>query len=122
MGPPLWSLPYLQNATEPHVRQKLQETTQTSPAAHLIPSIFAIRPLGFRAELATDPESEQSRSYQDLEADGPDSTAVLDKDIRAVRIVSQENKNEDQDLAVAGVSTPGAAVGGTGVETPSERF
>jgi len=36
----------------------------------IIPSNTAVGPLGFRAEVATDAESEQSRPYRDLEADG----------------------------------------------------
>jgi len=36
----------------------------------VIPSNIAVGPLGFRAEVATDAESEQSRPYRDLEANG----------------------------------------------------
>lgn len=34
----------------------------------------AVGPLGFRAELDTDPGGEQNRSYNDLEVDRPDLT------------------------------------------------
>ena len=90
----------------------------------MILSNIAVGPLGFRAELATDTKSEQSRSYRDLEADGTDSAVMLDKDTEALRIVSQENKDEDQRLVVTEVSTPGAVVGGTeyGNDPTSERI
>jgi len=89
----------------------------------IIPSNIAVGPLGFRAELATDTKSEQSR-YHDLEADGPDSTVVLDRDTGALRIVPQENKDEGQRLAFTEVSTPDAVVGGTeqGNDPTSEHF
>jgi len=90
----------------------------------IIPSNIAVGPLGFRAEPATDTKSEQNRSYRDLGVDCPDSAVVLDMDTGALRIVSHENKNEDQRLAVTEVSTPDAVVGGTEqVNDPSsERF
>jgi len=50
---------------------------------------------------------------------------MLDKeDTGTLRIVSLENRNEDQGLAVTGVSTPGTVVGGTqqGNGPTSERF
>jgi len=65
-----------------------------------------------------------SSSYHDLESDGPDSAVVLDKDTRALRIVSQENKIKDQRHAVTEVSTPDAVAGGTeqGNDPTSERI
>jgi len=90
----------------------------------LIPSNIAVGPSGFRAELATGAKSELSRSYHHLEADDPDSTVALDKDTRALRIVSQENKNEDQGLVVTEVPTPNDVVDGAeqGNGPTSEHF
>ena len=36
---------------------------------------------------------------------------LLDKNVKTLRIVSQENKNKDQGQAVAEVSAPGVVVG-----------
>jgi len=91
----------------------------------IIPSNTAVGPLGFRAEVATDAESEQSRPYRGLEVDGPDSTVVVDNKVtRTLQIVSLENRNEGQGLAATGVSTPVTVVGGTqqGNGPTSERF
>jgi len=65
-----------------------------------------------------------SSSYHDLESDGPDSAVVLDKDTRALRIISQENSNEDQGLAITEVSTPGVVIGGNeqGNDSTSKRI
>jgi len=107
--------------------KKSKKSPKKPPQQHIslgiIPSNIAVGPFGFRAEQAVDTESEQSRSHRDLGADGPDSTVMLDKDTRALRIVSQESKNKDQRL-VTEVSTPDAVVGGTeqGDDPTSERF
>jgi len=104
--------------------KKLPKPPQRHISLGLIPSNVAVGPVGFRAEPATDTKSEQSRSYHDLEADGPDSTMALDKkDTRALRIVSQE-KNEDQGPTVTEVSTPNAVVDGAeqGNGPTSKRF
>ena len=86
----------------------------------IIPSNIAVGPFGFRAELAAAAKSE----YSFRSVDSPDSTMLLDKDTRALRIVSQENESEDQGPAVTEVSTPGPVVGGTeqGNDPTSERF
>jgi hypothetical protein len=78
-----------------------------------IPTSTAAGPLGFRADLDIGPKGEQSRSYHDLEADGPDPTVEDEKDTRTSRIVFQENKSEGQGLAATEFSTPGAVVGST---------
>jgi len=112
-----------------HMSGKGSKKSPKPPQRHislgLVPSNIAVGPIGFRAELVTDANGEQSRSYYDSEADGPDTTVVLDKEeTRALRIISRENKNEDQGLAVTEVSIPGTVVGGTeqGNDPTSERF
>ena len=123
-GSPLTSRTLLNNmfGKEP---KKSSKTSQLHISMGIIPSNIAVGPFGFGAELAATAKSEQSRSHRELEANDPDLTVALDmKDTRALRIVPQENKDEDQGFAVTKVSTPDTVVGGTkqGNDPTSERF
>jgi len=110
---PLLCFPLTSRTLLNHMSDKDSKKSFKPPQRHIslgiIPSNIAVGPLGFRAELAAAAKSEQS--FQS--ADSPDSTVLLDKDTRALRIVSQENESEDQGFAVTDVSTPGHVVGGT---------
>ena len=79
-----------------------------------IPTNIAAGPLGFRAELDTDPIGNRNRSDHDLAADRPDSSIVMpdENNPRPSRIIFH-NKSEDQGLHAPETSTPDAVVDGT---------
>ena len=130
VGPLPWSSSYLQNATELNYMsdkrsKKSSKKSQRHISLGVIPAGIAVGPLGFRAELAeAGVKSEQSRPYHDLGPMALIRAVPGEEDTRTLRIVSRENKNEDQGPAATKVSTSGNVVGGgkQGDNPTSERF
>jgi len=67
-------LPLTSSTRPSNMFDKLSKKSPKPPQRHIfmgiIPSNTLVGPLGFRAEVATDAESEQSRPHRDLEANG----------------------------------------------------
>ena len=76
-----------------------------------IPTNIAAGPLGFRAELDTDPIGNQNHSDHDLAADAPDSSiAMLGENSPGPSRIVFHNKSEDQGLHAPETSTPSDAI------------
>ena len=78
-----------------------------------IPTNIAAGPLGFRAELDTDPIGNRNRSDHDSAADLSDSSiAMLDENNPGPSRIIFHNKSEGQDLHAPENSTSGGVVDG----------
>ena len=76
-----------------------------------IPTNIAVGPLGFRAELDTDPIGDKNRPRHNLAADRSDSSiAMLDENNPGPSRIVFDNKSEDQGLHAPETSIPSGVI------------